>query len=172
MSVQERPAPASELWHVLVYPQEASGETSVPQGLGEPIERVVCNYHYRGWPHDLPRPVQRGGELQNAAVCFLRESSVRCTPTPGDPGYTQRGGDHEVGHMLGMLHPGGICSQSACYGTAGAQRNRIMGAGHEVTVSDYGFAMAIMHHESHARVGQRIWSLEPDRRSVGISTCT
>lgn len=169
-------ATSDELWHVLVYPEGAVGDgdvaSVVPAGFDEPIERIVCSYHYRGYPHDIPRPIHGAEELRDVGACFLREDSVRCTPTPGNRRYTQRGGDHEVGHMLGTQHPGGICSEHACYGTTNAQRNRIMGAGHQVTAADYAFALAIMHQDSNARVGQRIWRLEADGRTAGVSTCT
>ncbi|MEQ8461656.1 MAG: hypothetical protein RLO52_33235 [Sandaracinaceae bacterium] len=149
---------ANDTWQVIVYPERAGSRVpDRPDGFDEPDEPIRCAPRWTGWPDDLPRPVRPEDRLHRAGVCFLYERSVRIASVRQDDPRVQRASDHELGHMLGMAHPGGICSdRDECYGRD-ATRDRIMGMGMTVTRADYAFATGIMHRYSNASPGQRSW---------------
>ncbi len=158
IDVVEKPHHPNDTWQVLVYPERPDRTLDAPEGFDEQPQPIRCAPRFSGWPHDLPRPVRPSDEVRRVGMCFLFERSVEIARVLPDDPHVQRASDHEVGHMLGLDHPGGICSEDRCYGR-GETRHRIMGMGMEVTHDDYAFAPRIMHHYSHTPIGRRAWWL-------------
>jgi hypothetical protein len=90
-----------------------------------------------------------GGAHGSAATrsSALHESALETLAMPG--GYRQTAALHEVGHLIGLVHPGcpthvqtshtdlGAMGRTECYGRDGTQRSSIMGSGDVIGAPDY-----------------------------------
>ena len=135
------------LWHVWVLPWRVAGAPT-----------CVSYDHSGSFPQgrDADGTVRWGPPFEHIALAQISAEDIDC----GRQGaYSQRGTDHEVGHMLGLQHPTCVGNQRQCYGGSSEEQRRIMGLGSLVSADDYAWALRIMRrHEPTKR-----WRLESDR---------
>lgn len=143
-------APAARLWHIWLLPFRIPGLAT------------CVSYRYRG---QVPEGLEPDGEVRwgehvgDVALAQMTAEDIDCRETLD--GFLQRGTDHEVGHMLGLQHPGCSRDDAPCYGRPHEphRRRRIMGLGSRVTMGDYHWALRIMQlHDP-----RRDWQLVSDR---------
>lgn len=148
------------------------------------ITRTI--YRYRG-----PLPHSSDLESVGSGLVKLHHDDIEClgegqrvrraSGTDSPPGEltSQRGTDHEVGHMLGMQHPycnGGHVDEgdpqsASCYWRPGQTYGRsplsysIMGAGNRVFEQDYAWAKNLLR-----QVEGREYALR-QKTTMGAATC-
>jgi hypothetical protein len=165
VEVMERNVVPNQQWHVLVLPPESVHA------------RAHVNYDHSG---TLPREVEGGPQYTHIAFAQLQERDLGCNwdhIRAGEAHLTrelQRGGDHEIGHMLGMQHP--LCNTDrtpdggrSCYGDPGTTTaGSIMGRGSWVSRRDYHWAKRIVELDTGYT-----WELIQDNwRGPSANMCT
>jgi hypothetical protein len=158
VEISQYPGHDDETWHVVVYPQDM---------LRDEEHGTRCVYELRR--NQLNDSPATPASLLDKAVCFVDEQDARCLPSRQNRRFRQRPIDHEVGHMLGMVHVSCNANRDACYGSTDAERERILGLGNAVTRDDYAWALNLVRAVHRPR---RSWYLGTERSSMtGRPTC-